>query len=419
MTTGTKTITNAELLGIGTELLLGEIVDTNSAWLAQQLAERGVDVYWSRRVGDNLGRIVQGLNEALSRCDLVVTCGGLGPTDDDMTREAVARVLGETPEVDEGLEHTLRGWFERFNRDMPEKNLKQAWLIPSAEALPNPRGTAPGWLVRTERDGRDKVIVTLPGPPRELERMWHEEVVPQLRFPASGLYSKLLKTQGLGESHVAEQLGTLTEQANPSVATYAKRDGVHVRIAAKADSPEAAAAAAKPVVEDVRERLRGRIWGEDDDELAAVVLSQLEARDASLATMESLTGGMIGELITAVAGASAVYRGGVVSYTPQAKTAFGVSETLLNDYTSISEEVVKAMADAVAQQLSSDYALATTGVAGPEPSEGHEVGEVYLGLYTPDGVSATRLDLPFRDRAWVRERTSFAALALLWKHLSR
>ena len=163
-------IQTAEFISVGTELLLGEIVDTNSAWLASELAQNSVDVYWSQRVGDNFERIQQVIKQALSRSDAVILCGGLGPTDDDMTREAIAAVLGETPEVDAGLESDLRARFAKFSRHMPEKNLKQAWLIPSATALANPVGTAPGWFVKTSTHGKERVIIALPGPPRELKR---------------------------------------------------------------------------------------------------------------------------------------------------------------------------------------------------------------------------------------------------------
>ena len=412
-------IRRAEFLSVGTELLLGEIVDTNSAWLASDIARRGVDVLWSQRVGDNLGRIVEGLKQALSRSDLVVMCGGLGPTDDDMSREAIAETVGETPEVDKGLERTLREWFQTFSRTMPEKNLKQAWLIPSAEALPNPLGTAPGWFVRVNDGAGDKVIVALPGPPRELKRMWREEVVKRLELPRSALYSKTFKTQGLGESAAAEKLRDLTLQANPSVATYAKRDGVHVRVAAKAKTDEEAEQLAAPVVEQVREALGSRIWGEDDDELAALIVARLQQEGKTLALLEGVTSGLLSDLLTSVADASAVYPGGVVAYNAQTKAAFGVSQEVLDAHGSISQETAKAMAEAAATSFSADYGLATTGVPGPSEEDGKAVGEMHLALYdAAQGESETRsFKLPELERNWLRERTAYAALAFLWVHL--
>ena len=412
-------IRRAEFLSVGTELLLGEIVDTNSAWLAQDVARRGVDVLWSQRVGDNLGRIVEGLKQALSRSDLVVMCGGLGPTDDDMSREAIAETVGETPEVDQDLERTLREWFQKFSRTMPERNLKQAWLIPSAEALPNPLGTAPGWFVRVNGGAGGKVIVALPGPPRELRRMWLEEVVKRLELPQSALYSKTFKTQGLGESAAAEKLGELTLRANPSVATYAKRDGVHVRVAAKAETDEEAERLAAPVVRQVREVLGSRIWGEDNDELAALIVARLQQRGKTLALMEGVTSGLLSDLLTSVVGAAAVYPGGVVADGAQTKAAFGVSQEVLDAHGDISQETAGAMAEAAATSFSSDYALATTGVPGPSEEDGKPVGETHLALHdVARGESETRsFKLPELERNWLRERTAYAALAFFWVYL--
>ncbi len=410
----------AELLSVGTELLLGEIIDTNSAFMAQDLARRGVDILWSQRVGDNLGRVTQALERALGRSDAVITCGGLGPTDDDLTREAIAAVVGETPAVDAALEDVLKARFARYGqKTFPARNIKQAWLIPSAEALPNPQGTAPGWFVRTERAGKPRWIIALPGPPRELEPMWLNEVVGRLQLPPAALYSKTFKTHNIGESAVAELLGALTNGANPSVATYAKRDGVQVRVAAKAESPDEARDVAQDVEGQVRALLSGNLWGEDGDELATVVLRALEQKGQTLATMESLTGGLLGDLITSVPGASSVYEGGVVAYNAKQKAAFGVPEAILAAHGSVSAETAREMAKAVAARFDSDYGLATTGVAGPENSEGKPVGESYVAVFeVATGRETVRaLRFPPLERNWVRERTAFAALSLLFSTL--
>lgn len=415
----------AELLSVGTELLLGEIVDTNSAFLAADLARRGVDILWSQRVGDNLGRVKFALESALSRSDVVILCGGLGPTDDDLTREAIAAVVGETPAIDPALEKVLRDRFANYGmRTFSEKNLKQAWLILSAEALPNPQGTAPGWFVRTTVGGKPKFMVALPGPPRELVPMWLSEAVSRLELPPAALYSKTFKTHNIGESTVAELLGALTDGANPSVATYAKRDGVQVRVAAKADTPEAAKAVAAEVEGQVRKLLEDKLWGEDEDELPAVVLRTLEARTQTLATMESLTGGLLGDFITSVAGASAVYEGGVVAYKAQQKASFGVDEALLQTHGAVSSEVAAAMAEAAATRFSSDYGLATTGVAGPEGAGGKPVGELHVAVFRRgEGTGdqkrwARSLRFPAVERNWIRERAAFAALSLLFTVLN-
>ena len=416
----------AELLSVGTELLLGEIVDTNSAWLAQDLARRGVDVYWSQRVGDNRKRLKRAVEEALSRSDLLIMCGGLGPTDDDMSREAVAETLGETPEVDAGLERELRARFASFSVSMPERNLKQAWLIPSAEALPNPLGTAPGWFVRTrrgegEKGGQEKMIVALPGPPRELKRMWLEEAVPRLELPTAALFTRTFKTQGVGESAVAERLGELTLAANPSVATYAKRDGVHVRVAAKADTLAEAESVAERALERVGEALEGFVWGYDGDELPEVVRRLLALKNASAAVMETATGGGLIQSLS-VADASAPLLGGVVAWEARTKAAFGVPEPLCNAPHAVSQDSALAMAEAAARLFGADYGLATTEVTKVTGSD--EGQEAYVAVFGPglgsEGGSegrAKRLRLPRLEPDWVRERLTYAALAFFWQQL--
>jgi len=290
-------VRTAEILSVGTELLLGEIVDTNSAYLAADLARLGVDVLWSSLVGDNQARIAELLGLALTRSDLVVVGGGLGPTDDDLTRDAIATVLGEEQVRDPGLERWLRERFASSGRPMPERNLQQANVIPSATVLPNPIGTAPGWLVKTYMHGADRVIVTLPGPPREMERMWREQAVVRLDLPTSRLYTRTFKTHGVGESLVAERLGALTKQANPSVATYAKRDGVHVRVAAKAEDMDSAQALASATLAGVTDAVGSATWGFDSDELPDLVLRAMRNRGWRLALAEGFSGGLVTELL--------------------------------------------------------------------------------------------------------------------------
>jgi len=225
---------NAEILSIGTELLLGEIVDSNAAFLAGELADLGINVFWISQVGDNQRRLEEALRRGIERSDIVLTTGGLGPTDDDLTREAIAAVAGEQPSVDPRLERTLRARFRLMGRDMPEKNLKQAWLIPSAQPLPNALGTAPGWWV-TAKEGR--IIASMPGVPSEMRAMWTDQIRPRLEKLANGSFVAVtFKTFGAGESAIEERLADLVKSANPSVATYAKRDGVYVRVAARAAS---------------------------------------------------------------------------------------------------------------------------------------------------------------------------------------
>lgn len=418
-------IRTAELLSVGTELLLGEIVDTNSAYLAASLAEHGVDVYWSQRVGDNLGRIAQAIEQALSRSDLLVIGGGLGPTDDDMTREGIAKVLGEEPKVNPELEQTLRERFSAFVRRMPDMNLKQAWLIPSAQALPNAVGTAPGWLV--EKNG--KTIIALPGPPREMKKMWEEQALPRLTFPESFLFTRTFKTLGLGESAVAEKLGDLTRSFNPSLATYAKKDGVHVRVAAKGKNQAEAAVLAQPVVETVQSLFSDIIWGYDKDDLPALVLAKVQSQGLKVATLESFTGGMLANLMS-LEEYTNVYAGGMVAYPMQASVALSYLITAIEKFGAVSVEAALMMARAAAELFHTDLGLAITGLAvnqlasdtRPDAKVRSNSVTVHVAVHGPPNIISggqqhRSLTLPRLETEWLRERASYGALALLWTSL--
>lgn len=353
------TIHSAEIISVGTELLLGETVDTNSSFLANELANRGVDVYWSQRVGDNFPRLVAALQAATGRSDLVLLTGGLGPTADDLTREAVAAVMGEEPQVDEGLARDLRSWFAGRGRTMPEGNLKQAWLIGSAVSLPNPLGTAPGWLVTKA----GKYIVALPGPPHEMKRMWGEEVVPRLPLPQSRLFRIILKTHGQGESAIAQLLAPFLHSSNPTVATYAKDDGVHVRVAAKAAGAASARQSAEGFARQVEERLGGLVWGRDDAELAGVVIDQLATRNMTLAIADEAGVLGLGEALAAAARGGSVLRGAVVAWSPNTAAALGLPPpstrpALATEY---GTQVAKAVQQALAASLGASLVWTNAG----------------------------------------------------------
>jgi nicotinamide-nucleotide amidase len=297
----------AELLSIGTELLLGQIVDTNSAYLAGRLASLGIDLLHTSTVGDNLGRATDTVRRAIERSDLVVCTGGLGPTEDDLTREAIAAALGETPAVDPALNADLETWFARRGTPMPERNRKQAWLIPSARALANPLGTAPGWDVR--RGG--KRIVAMPGVPREMTRMWELEVEPSLS-EGSALSWRTLKLLGIGESSVEEALDELVHSTAPTVATYAKNDGVHVRITDKGTDRTAVTGRIEAMDRTIRDRIGQHVWGTDDDTLGSVVGRSLAGRGWRLAVAEAITGGEIARALTETEGSSSWLAGAIV-----------------------------------------------------------------------------------------------------------
>jgi len=323
----------AELISIGTELLLGEIVDTNSSYLAGRLVALGIDCLHMATVGDNLERAVETIERALARADLVVCTGGLGPTEDDLTREAISAALGETPAVDPALLRELEAWFGGRGRAMPERNRKQAWLIPSARPLANPLGTAPGWSV--EKDGTR--IVAMPGVPSEMTRMWEVEVEPTL-FAGMTLRTRTLKLLGIGESAVEEALGALVRSTAPTVATYAKNDGVHVRLADKDPDPAAADARIAAMEARARGLLGEHIWGVDGDTLGGVIGRALGAHGWSLATGESLSGGDVARVLMDARAAGTEgswYAGGVVlagaddGALARAVAPFGASVTLL------------------------------------------------------------------------------------------
>lgn len=277
----------AEIVSIGTELLLGTITDTNASYLARRLALLGIDCFYISQVGDNPQRLQEVLARAWGRSDLTVTTGGLGPTTDDLTREAIAAMLGETLYTDERLAEHVRQFFARRGSPMPEANLKQAALVPSARPIDNPIGTAPGWWVSRQVEGRERIIVSMPGVPFEMKRMWELEVEPRLRkLSPTRIVSRTLKVLGMGESAVEQMVVDLMGGANPTLAPYAKQDGIHLRITAKADNEPAARAMIATLEEQVRSRLGNAIYGADDETPASAVLDLLAKSGKRLAVFE-------------------------------------------------------------------------------------------------------------------------------------
>ncbi len=404
----------AEILSCGTELLLGHITDTNATYLAQSLATLGIDLYFVSQVGDNQGRIVETLQRAWERSDLIIVTGGLGPTEDDLARESISALLGETMQVDPRLEAELRTMFAARNARMPERNVKQATLIPSAQALPNPIGTAPGWWV--EKDGH--VIVAMPGVPREMYRMWEQQAIPRLSPYTGGLiFTRILRVSGLGESAVEERLDTVLHSNNPTIATYAKYDAVDVRITAKAATRGEAERQVGEMEAQVRQLLGHHIFGIDKETLQGVIGEHLKARKQTLAVMESLTGGQLSSTITDVPSSSTYFIGGVVAYSSELKAQMGVPQEMLEQYGAISEETARAMAHAVRERLGADFGLGITGVAGPDKQEGKAVGTVHIAIEGPEGV-VTGMGPGWRGSREDNKRFAvLAALNLLRLHL--
>lgn len=392
----------AEIIGVGDELLYGETMDTNTSDIARSLQPYALRVRRTLRVADDLEALCQEVKAAWATARLVVLSGGLGPTPDDITREAIAAAFGETMQLDPEVLSWLENLFAGRGWKMPEANKKQAMKIPSATWLPNPRGTAPGWWI--SKEGKD--LVCLPGPPGEWKPMW-AEVLPRLALPAEPYHQVTYKTSGLGESRIVELLGDLFQRSGPTeVGTYAKMHGVEVVIRGEP-------AEVKRLAGEIRPLLGDAVWGQDNDTLPGQVQRRLEAHAATLATIESVTGGMLGSLVTSVAGASRFYLGGIVSYSPSAKASLAVPEDVAAQHGTISAQYAQAMAQAARAALGSTYALSTTGVAGPEELEGQPLGTLYVGLAGPEGVKSRYYRLPGANREMLRQRAAYAALALL------
>ena len=399
----------AEIISIGTEILLGEILDTNAQYIASRLPALGIDLYYMSKVGDNMGRLVEVIERAWNRSDLIITTGGLGPTEDDLTREAIATVLGEELYLDPEQEQVVRSFFARRGFDMPERNLKQAMLIPSARPIANPRGTAPGWWV--ERDG--KIIVAMPGVPVEMTRMWDMEVTPRLQELSTGtiLITRTIKTTGLSEARVDELVSHLLKNSNPSIGVYARADGIHLRLGAKAETPAEAWRLIRPVEEEIRLILGPSVWGTDDETMEQMVGQMLAERGLTLATMESCTGGLLASTITDVPGSSQYFKGGLVSYATEMKIAWGVDPDVILQHGVISAETAVAMAAAARRQLQSDIGIGITGVAGPDSQEGQPPGTVHIAV--DYAVAQTMSYTWAQDRLTVKRRAVTNALMLL------
>lgn len=404
----------SEIVSIGTEILMGQITDTNASWLAQQLPALGIDLYWVSGVGDNLSRLTEVLRQGFQRSDVVICTGGLGPTEDDLTREAIAAVLGEEIVQDPQLEADLRAHFARRGNPMPERNLKQATRTASTTALPNPRGTAPGWWA--ERDGH--VIVAMPGVPHEMQFMWESQVAPRLQARLGDviIHSRLLKVIGLGESAAEERIRHLLHSSNPSIGTYAKEDGIHLRLTAKASSLDQAKLMVEELENHIRAELGAHIYGADDDHLEGIVGRLLLTRKLSLATMESCTGGLVANIITNEPGSSQYYKGGLVSYTNEAKVGFGVPARVIADHGAVSSETALEMATAARKCLSASVGLSVTGVAGPSELEGKPAGTVHIAIDVNGERRSMEAYYPL-VRVQMKRLTMLAALDLVRRTL--
>ena len=364
----------SEIISIGTEILLGGITDTNSSYLARQLSLLGIDLYWISQVGDNQARLEEVLKRAWQRSELILTTGGLGPTEDDVTRETIAGMLGEKPEIKPSLESELRERFARGGMEMPLSNLKQATLIPSAESITNARGTAPGWWVA--RDGH--IIIAMPGPPLELQETWQKQVQPRLRQGSTALIlSRTFKTLGLSEAGLGELVSPLLSSANPTLAVYAKADGIQVRLTAKAETQKQAEKMIAEGEVNVRAILDEYIWGTDEDTLETVIGRLLIEKSLSLAVIEDYSGGWLTASLTDVPESPTFFKGGLTACSNEAKIAFGVNAEIISQYGAVSPEVAQAMAGAVRVLLKADIGVSITGI---EETADNPTGIVYIDM---------------------------------------
>ena len=408
----------AELVTTGSELLLGQIVNTNAAYMARELNKIGVDVCFQTTVGDNRARMKEVLAHALSRADLVITSGGLGPTRGDITKEVSAEVMGCTMALNEKCAERLRAYFVRVGREMTDNNLRQAMIPDGAHIFVNHAGTAPG--VAIEKDG--KMLVNLPGPPSEMKDMLHRSLLPYLleKYGADFvIVSRVLHTFGIGESKLETVIDDLVRaQKNPTLALLVRPTGVIIRITAKAADEAAANRLIAPMEEEICRRLGDFVYGVDGEALEDVIGRGLRARGLTVATAESCTGGLVASRFTDVAGSSDYVKGGIVSYTNEVKVeSLGVDCQVLTTHGAVSEPVARAMAEGVRRVLHADFGVSITGLAGPGGgTEETPVGTVYIAVAEPNGTHAEK-NIFTGTRKQVKFRASQAALAMLRRYI--
>ncbi len=400
----------AEIIPVGTEILLGNIIDTNSSFLANQLPSLGIDLYFVSTVGDNQRRLVDTLKQAWKRADLIITTGGLGPTQDDITREAVGELVNEELKVDEKLWQELQDLLSRYLGEIPKSNIKQATTIRSAQIISNHMGTAPGWWV--EKGGH--IIIALPGPPDEMKLMWQESIFPKLQQRVTGevILSRVIKTFRLAEAKVDELVAPLSKLSNPTVATYINPDGVYLRITAKAEKKAEAQRRISQSEEQIRNILSPHIWGVDDDTLGSVIGELLRARNLNLATMESCTEGLLCNTIASGMESHIYFKGGLLAYCDEAKVSCGVDTSIVRQYGGESTQVAKAMAETARRNLQTDVGMSIGGNMNPDKNS----GQAFIGL-SSDRFEQTFTHMLRGNLSRMKQRAVYAALFDLRKML--
>ncbi|MGB6600312.1 MAG: competence/damage-inducible protein A [Candidatus Cybelea sp.] len=411
---------SVELIAVGTELLLGQLLDTNTAFIAQRLAENGIDVHATHAVGDNVARIAASLRSALGRADGVVTTGGLGPTVDDLTTEAVCKALELGTELYEPALRQMEELFAELGRPMRDNNRKQAELPRGSLPLDNPNGTAPGFIAFA---GDGKFVACMPGVPREMKPMLVEQVVPFLcdrLGSGETIRTRVLHTIGLGESEIDHRIADLFRASeNPKIAVLAHDFRADVKIMAKSASARAAEAMIAPLQHELERRLEGFVFGRDDQTPAGAIHALLQSRSQKLAIAESVTGGRIAAALTSVSGSSLSFLGGVIAYDNVVKIAeLDVRAETIARVGAVSEEVAREMARGVRKRLGADVSLATTGIAGPTGGSVEKpIGLVWVALDAADGTATARRYQLSGERETIVARATTIALGSLWRHL--
>ncbi|BAM47568.1 competence/damage-inducible protein A [Amphibacillus xylanus] len=408
----------AEIVAVGTELLLGQIANTNGQWISSQLATKGIGVYFHQVVGDNHERLKSVIIQALERSNLILITGGLGPTDDDLTREVVSEVVGKKLIENEAVLADIKDYFNRTNRPMSENNSKQALVIDGAVVIRNPIGTAPGMLIEYQQS----LIVLMPGVPSEMKNMVTDSILPYLeeKYQLNDVIeSKMLRCIGIGESQLETEVKDLIEnQTNPTIAPLAADGEVALRITAKASSKESAKQLIETMETEIHNRIGQYIYGSDDQKLIDVIINQLKKENATIAGAESLTGGKFADQFVSIPGSSQVFNGSLVSYSNSAKiNALGVNQATIDQYGVVSKQTAYEMAKQAKRAFNSTYALSFTGVAGPEPLEGQPVGTVYICLYHNENDYQTHTCHFSKPRNIVRELAVKRGLELIYKYL--
>lgn len=406
----------AEILAVGTELLMGQIVNTNAQYLSSKLPDVGVSVYYHSVVGDNPERLKESLELALKRCDVVITTGGLGPTQDDLTKETISQICRRQLVLHNESLEDIKAFFKKLGREMTQNNEKQAYMPENSIILKNNNGTAPGCII----EHHEKVIIMLPGPPSEMKPMFNDYVFPYFKKKCSyTIESKFLRVFGIGESAMETKiLDLIDRQTNPTIATYAKEGEVTIRVSAKVEQGQEAEGLLYPVIEEIRKRTGHCLYSEENKTLDQVASELLLENNLTLSAAESCTGGLVSQTLTNIPGISKVFMGGAVTYSNESKEEYlGVKKETLLKYGAVSRETAFEMAEGIRRRLKTDIGVSITGIAGPDGGTPEKpVGLVYIGLSSEKGTITKELRL-LGNRSKIRTITALYVFDMIRRYI--